>query len=122
MRIVIPYSMLASDNKRFGVVKGRMILTKKYRDSKEAAHLSAMAQARTARLRPIEGPVSVTGRVYWPDGVRRDMTMFIKGLHDALEGVAYLDDFQIRHLSYERMPDDADNPRVEIDIEPYTRS
>lgn len=98
VRLFFPYAALPRDNERIGaMVRGRLILSKVYRQKKEALSLLARAQYRG---NPITGAVSVVGSATWPDKRKRDLSFFMKGLHDALEGVVYEDDAQIEHLSY----------------------
>lgn len=85
---------------------------------------------------PIVGPVLLYGNLYgqrpadWAKRARKDPNWFDearvidtgnadKVLQDALNGVAYADDKQVRFLLVERMePDDA-GARLEVFIEPY---
>ncbi len=115
MKLTIPYALLARDNERIGgMVRGRLLLSKKYRNKKEMAGLAARAQYKGE---PLAGPVRLEGVAYWPDRRRRDLLFFAKALHDALEGVCYVDDSQIAEVSYKVGGIDRDNPRVELAIE-----
>jgi Holliday junction resolvase RusA-like endonuclease len=115
VNLTIPYALLARDNERIGgMIRGRLLLSKKYRKKKEMAGLSAMSQYKGD---PIDGPVRLEGVAYWPDRRRRDLLFFAKALHDALEGVCYVDDSQIAEVSYRVGGIDRDNPRVELAIE-----
>lgn len=115
MKLVIPYALLARDNERIGgMMRGRLLLSRKYRQKKEMAGLSAMAQYKGEVL---QGPVRLEGVAYWPDRRRRDLLFFAKALHDALEGVCYEDDSQIAEVVYRVGGIDKANPRVELEIE-----
>jgi Holliday junction resolvase RusA-like endonuclease len=115
VKLVIPYALLARDNERIGgMIRGRLLLSKKYRQKKEMACAAAKTQHKDG---PIEGPVRLQGVAYWPDRRRRDLLFFAKALHDALEGVCYVDDSQIAEVSYRVGGIDRDNPRVELAIE-----
>jgi Holliday junction resolvase RusA-like endonuclease len=117
VRVVIPKAMLVSENDRIGgKVNGRFILSKNYRDKKRL--LARFLAVSLAKEDLIEGPVRVRGTVHWPDNHRRDLTMFLKVLHDALNGVAYTDDSQIWDFHYTRGANDAANPRLELVVEP----
>lgn len=117
MKFTVPKSMLVGDNGKFGVINGRLLLSRRYRDAKAALHLHLLAQARRQKAHPLDGRVRLRGVVVWPDNHRRDMTMFVKVLHDALEGVAYHDDVQIWDYAYVRGENDRASPRVELVIE-----
>lgn len=109
--------MLVSDNERIGgSINGRLVLSRKYRERKQALHLHLLAQAKRNGHRPLTGKVAVVGDVYYPDNRRRDMSMFVKILHDCLQDVAYADDVQIHYYSYCRMPNDKASPRVEVEV------
>lgn len=115
MKLVLPYAVLARDNERIGgMVRGRLLLSKRYRERKGAMHLLARGQVKEPCL---TGPLRIRGVAYWPDRRRRDLLFFVKGLHDALEGVCYGDDVQLVEVSYRLGGVDKGNPRVELEIE-----
>lgn len=95
------------------MIRGRLLLSKKYRQKKDAANLCAKGQCKDG---PLDGPVRLEGVAYWPDRRRRDLLFFAKALHDALEGVCYNDDSQIVEVSYRVGGLDKDNPRVELEV------
>ena len=114
MKLVIPYDLLARDNERIGgMIRGRLLLSQKYRRKKDAARAAAMTQYRG---KPLEGDLAIAGIAYWPDRRRRDLMFFVKALHDALEGVCYLDDVQLVEVQYKKGGIDKDAPRVELEI------
>jgi len=118
VRLVIPYDLLARDNERIGgMIRGRLLLSQKYRRKKDAARIAAMAQYHG---KPLEGDLVLTGVAYWPDRRRRDLMFFVKALHDALEGVCYLDDVQLVEVQYKKGGIDKDAPRVEVEIRSAT--
>lgn len=120
IRIDIPFAALARDNERIGgMMRGRLLLSQKYRSKKELARLAAMEQYRGI---PMSGPLRIRGTAHWPDRRRRDLLFFVKALHDALEGVCYGDDFQLVDVHYRRGEIDKDNPRVELEILPESQS
>jgi crossover junction endodeoxyribonuclease RusA len=51
---------------------------------------------------PLEGAVSVTLRLWFPDRRRRDLDNVAKSVLDGLNGVAYADDSQIRYPQHRR--------------------
>ena len=64
--------------------------------------------------KPLDGQISVSVRLYWPDARKRDLDN-IKGLLDSFTGVLWGDDSQIVELHI-RKEVDRNNPRVEIVI------
>lgn len=115
LTLTIPFALLARDNERIGgMMRGRLLLSQKYRRKKESARLAAMAQYRG---QPLDGDLRISGVAYWPDRRRRDLMFFVKALHDALEGVCYHDDVQLVEVQYRKGELDKENPRVELAIE-----
>ena len=122
MKFIIPYDMLrmVRDNERLGgFVNGKFILSRKYRGGKRDLEIFLLAEARKQGARPVGPnlPVRLVGQLWWPDRRKRDMTLFVKGLHDAMEGVAYDDDKQIADYHYLLMGLDAAKPRLELTVE-----
>ena len=72
--------------------------------------------ARGAGVRVIEGPVRLSIDIYWPDRRRRDLDNGGKSIADALNGIAYEDDYQIVEKRLTKRLD-RDNPRAEIVVE-----
>jgi Holliday junction resolvase RusA-like endonuclease len=101
MTLFLPWAVLVSDNRRHGVIKGRIVLTKEYREAKEAAEWLIAGQMK-GQLAHI-GPCRVTVALREPDRTRRrDLSNFSKLIHDALEKLAYSNDALIDHLEYIR--------------------
>jgi Holliday junction resolvase RusA-like endonuclease len=67
---------------------------------------------------PMTGPVSLTYFVYRPRKVG-DLDNYLKGLLDALKGIAFIDDAQVVEL-HGFLYDDKTNPRVDVVIEEAT--
>lgn len=123
LRIVIPFDLVVPDNARLGVVKGRAILTRRYRASKRAIQLLALKARQelpdaVREYWPVSSPrvVSLQIVVFSPDARRRDIGNVVKQLGDGLAGVAYQDDAQIDYLSIVRAGMDREHPRVEISV------
>lgn len=95
--------------------RGRMHLSHEGRSFKERASLAALAHGVT----PISGDVSLTGVVYFKNR-RRDLDNAIKPLLDALEGIAFANDRQVRRIDLRARIDRA-NPRVEVEVAAITR-
>lgn len=114
--LTLPWSVLVRDNARYGVLRGRMILTREYRQAKEAAYMLACGQVRD---RPaFSAPVALEARIYFPDRQRkRDAGNYRKLVTDALEGVLYPDDTLIHDERWVNAGVDRKNPRVEIRVE-----
>jgi Holliday junction resolvase RusA-like endonuclease len=116
MKLLIPHSLLARDNERIGgMVRGKLLLSKRYRERKDAMHLFAMAQVKKQDM--LTGRLRLRGTAFWPDRTKRDLMFFVKALHDALEGVAYEDDCQLVDIHYVFGGIDKERPRIELDIE-----
>lgn len=98
-------------NKHIGRVV--VFMTKKARKYKE----NVGKRGAAAGIRPLEGDVTIRVRVYRPMK-RGDLMNSEKVLLDALQGVAYQNDSQIRRAEFELF-DDRVSPRVEVDVEPY---
>ena len=102
LQIIFPWAVVVPDNggAKYGVVKGRMILSKRYREAKEKAHAIALLSCGGQRFG--EGCVRVSVNVHPPDARKRDITNTLKLLCDAMSGAAYTDDRQIVWLDVKR--------------------
>jgi Holliday junction resolvase RusA-like endonuclease len=111
--LTLPYP--PSTNNLYATVRGRRVLTREGRQYKERAAALAVAHG----MKPVDGEVSVTLRLYRP---RRagDIDNSLKSVFDSLKGVAWRDDSQVKRIEAERFEDKA-NPRVEIVVEPISR-
>lgn len=114
MRLTLP--LPPSGNHYRGLAKGRFFVRDEAVDFKRTVKLRGLA----AGLRPGDGPVYVSMHVYRRQR-RGDADGFSKVLLDSLQGVAYRNDSQVRRLVIE-LHEDPDDPRVEVDIEPYRRA
>lgn len=83
----------------------------KVRQAKEAIGWEARSQYRGE---PLDGPLKVEIRLYWPDKRKHDVDN-IKTLLDALSGVIWIDDGQIEDLHIRKFHDKS-NPRVEMEV------
>ncbi len=94
------------------ITRGRFrVLSPKARAYKE--EVGTLAQI--ARIKPLEGNLSVTMRIYRPRKIG-DIDNLTKCAFDSLKGLAWHDDKQIVELHLYRY-DDKDHPRVELEIE-----
>lgn len=114
IQVVLPWAVVVPDNARTGVVDGRIILSRRYRDAKAQAHLIALLAAKRAGF-PV-GAVRVVVNVHPPDRRRRDITNTLKLICDALSGAAYADDQQIAELTVHRRDVARANARVVVTV------
>ena len=104
------------------VVPGRIVPWKRaqrsasghtYTDQTRIAYRCVIqAAARAAGMPLLTGPVSLTLRIYVSDGRRFDADNALKIYMDALNGIAYVDDSQVREWYGGTMKCDSDGPFV----------
>lgn len=99
-------------NQKFFIVRGRNILSKKYRDTKTALALETRSQWN---FEPLEGMLACTLHLYFGDKRKRDVDAYIKILLDSMEGICYENDNQINELHVYRNYD-KQNPRTEVEL------
>jgi crossover junction endodeoxyribonuclease RusA len=104
--LTLPYP--PSTNHLYATVRGRRVLSREGCQYKELAALLAIQHG----LRPVDGEVVVTLRVYRP---RRagDLDNSLKAVLDSVKGLAWHDDSQVKRIEAERFEDKV-NPRVEM--------
>lgn len=116
LRVRIPWSALVSDNDKYTVAHGKLVLTDPYRAAKKAiGNAGADAMGGFPHL---DGPLSLTARVWMPDNRPHDLTNFCKVVHDGLEKVVYRADSQLYDVRWIRAGVDVDAPRCELTISP----
>ena len=76
------------------------------------------AHARQAKVRPLSGPVALEVRFFRATKRRCDLDNLTKLVQDALNGIAYRDDSQIKHL-LATVDVDAERPRTEVTVQPH---
>lgn len=112
--VVLPWDVLVTVNRRS---INRKVLSNEYRKAKEAIYMIACGQVRGERPRFPTEAVDVVLDFYVPDFRRRDFTNYYKLILDALEGVVYADDFQIREITGRRHdPTDDTAARCEVTV------
>lgn len=118
IRLTLPWATLAQANHRLVPRRGGrgLTLAGEYRRAKEAAR--ALIAAQTRRDPVLIGPVEVRLRFHLPDRKRRDPDNLLKLIHDAMSGIVYHDDHQIRRQAWEVVGVDRAEPRVEIEVAP----
>lgn len=128
--LVLPFESLVSDNAKYGVSGGRMILTARYRHAKETVQQLAGTLWRVrglGRLAPLDGDLTLVARLHEPnaasdaDGRTRDPGNLRKLVTDALRGVVYHDDAQLRREVWERAAVDRRAPRLVVHVYPFGR-
>lgn len=109
MKIVLPIP--PSANRYWRMWRGHMAISDEARAYKSGARLRAWSQG----ARPIAGLVSVSLTLYRAER-RGDLDNRIKVSLDALQGVAYENDSQVKEI-HARMEDDPSNPRLVVWVE-----
>lgn len=117
VRLLLPWSYLVSDNRKYGVIEGKLLATSDYRRAKGLVR--DMARAKLGTVAPASIPLELTARVWVPDEMRaHDTANFAKCAHDALEGVVYTKDRWLWKTTWEHAGCDIDAPRCELVIRP----
>lgn len=106
VKLTLPYP--PSSNRYWRHARGFTYL------SKEAKQYRADVQLIGIRCKPLAGPVRMTVQVYRPRKAG-DLMNREKVLSDALQGVAFENDSQIREAHF-FLFDDKKNPRVEVEV------
>jgi crossover junction endodeoxyribonuclease RusA len=107
----VPGCPVPKERPRWG--KGNTYTPRKTEDYERKVKMCALA----AGIRPLAGEVSFTIWIYLPDRRRRDRDNIEKAVQDALNGVAWIDDSQVREW-HGRRELDAEKPRVRVTIGP----
>lgn len=110
MAFVLPYP--PSANRYWRKWRNRMVKSNEARGYQEYAGWTAKAAG--AHLHA--GAVGLSLRIYRPQR-RRDLDNCIKVLVDALQGVSYNNDNQVREI-HAYLEDDKAAPRVEVEVQP----
>lgn len=136
--LTLPYPISANRYWATATIRGRAV-TYVTKDAKVyKAEVAKIARAAGLRL-PYDGRVLLTVRLFpqrpqdwakraqrapdtWDDDVRCiDLGNAEKVLSDALNGIAWVDDKQLRRIVLDRCEPDANGARVEVTIEPVRR-
>ncbi len=121
-RIVIPWSLLCSDNEkdvgsltmRNGKPIPRKVMSARYKTAKNA--VADKAAIIAGRSSPVTIPLAMHVEVWLPPSRRNDALNFAKCVNDALEGIVYANDNQLHDSRWIRKGVDIDSPRAEITI------
>lgn len=115
--VMVPWSLLVSDNEKYGVANGRMILRQTYREAKRDIRRRARESVGGGAI-PARVPVRLVAAVYVPDRRIHDVVNFAKCTHDALEQAVYESDRWLEDARWFKAGVDVDAPRAEITITP----
>lgn len=99
-------------NQKYGVINGRMLLQKKYRDTKEAI---AWEIASQWPKKPLTEDLCLNVIIYLGTKRKTDIDAYLKILFDAGEGIIYENDYQITELHVFKEYD-KENPRIELSV------
>lgn len=99
-------------NQKFSVIGGRMFLSKKYREVKEAMEWEVKGQWHGE---PLSGDVVLNVLFYYGDSRKRDIDAYLKILLDSMSGIVYEDDSQINEMHVFKEVD-KDTPRIVIQV------
>lgn len=112
MKTITIYTKAIPVNSKYGVMNGRMLLTKKYRDTKEAMKWEIISQWKGE---PLYETVTLNILQYFGDNRKRDIDAYLKILLDSMEGIVYTNDTLINEMHvYKEV--DKENPRIEVQI------
>lgn len=100
-----------SINARYTISRGRNILTRDYRDAKEALQWEIASQWSGD---PLTEEVTLNVFQYLPNA-NQDIDAYLKILFDAMTGIVYKDDKQITELSTLKFHD-KQHPRIVIQV------
>jgi len=112
MKSITLYTKPVPVNQKYGVVNGRMLLQKKYRDAKNDIALEIRSQWPEM---PRTDDLCMNVMIYLGTKRKIDIDAYLKILLDAAEGVVFDNDNQVTELHVFREYD-KQNPRVEIQI------
>lgn len=117
--VTLPWECLAPDNTRFVAVKSRngapkLLMRKMYREAKKRAGETVKSQVGDQP--PLTMKLELRAVFYEPNRHRRDLSNYIKLVHDAMSGLVYEDDSQLSDVHWVRGGIDKEAPRVEITV------
>lgn len=120
VKLTLPWSYLVSDNAKYGVLNGKLMLTAGYRMAKGLIRDRAREVLGDPPPEPATIPLSLEAAVWLPDNRIHDVCNFAKCAHDALEGVVYTKDAWLHRIVWYRAGVDVDQPRAALTIRPIT--
>lgn len=99
-----------SSNRYWRLAKGRLIVSDEARDYKTTVAMLA----KCARVEQLTGPVAVTVAIY-RERKSGDLDNFLKILLDAMQGLFYANDAQVREI-HASLHEDRHEPRCEVQV------
>ncbi|MDB4914069.1 MAG: hypothetical protein JWM95_1713 [Gemmatimonadetes bacterium] len=122
VRILLPWSHLASDNTRQIPILRHgtpaLTLSAPYARAKGLIRDRAKQTLGFPAPTPAAIPLGIVGAVWVPDHRIHDVCNFAKATHDALETVVYTKDAWLYDTRWYRAGVDVDAPRAELTIRP----
>lgn len=117
VKLLLPWSHLISDNARYGVINGKLLLTKDYRRCK--GQIRELVRTKLGMVDAAAIPLRLEAHVWVPDELRaHDVCNFAKCCHDALQTVVYANDRWLWDTRWIHAGVDVDAPRAELTILP----
>jgi Holliday junction resolvase RusA-like endonuclease len=111
----IPGQPLPKQRPRFGGGHGYTSKATRDAEARVALSFTEQAGATHAVTEPLTGFLKFVARYYRRNNVTADLDNCLKLTTDALNGIAWVDDRQIKSIRAD-MAVDPDNPRTEIEI------
>lgn len=99
-------------NQKHVFAHGRLILTQKYRETKEAMQWEVRS---VWKGEPLQDDVTLNVMFYYGDSRKRDIDAYLKILLDSMSGIVYEDDAQITELHVFKDIDKSE-PRTVIQV------
>lgn len=114
MKFVVPGTPPSKSN-AYKISHKRMYKSQACRDWEK---LSAECARKAPGLpyEPLSNKIGIRIQVYFKDARRRDLDGILKAALDSWNGVVYQDDSQVEELQLKKFID-ADDPRIEVEIE-----
>lgn len=117
LAFTLPWTALVSENRRFCARRNRIFMTADYKAAR--AKVKQIVRETIGNRLPLDCPLSLEARVYFPDHRVHDAPNFAGATHNALKQLVYTDDRWLYRATWERAGVDPDRPRAEIVIRPY---
>jgi len=95
IKLQFDFKLISKDNEKIQNRQGRYFLSAKYKAFSEKVRLFALNQYRG---RPLENDIKVVVLAGFKDKRHCDCSNLPKGILDALQGICYLNDRQIKKL------------------------
>lgn len=112
MTTISLYTKPVPINQKNSVIRGRVYLSKKYREAKNDLKEEVAVQYDGELL---EEDLCLNVLFYFGDRRRRDIDAYLKIIMDSMEGIVYKDDVQVNELHVFKVVD-TDNPRTEVQV------